>query len=250
MASALRERLVRAGRTVHLLDIQPVTALRPGESSAVVELGDIDALIDAFQGADAVLHFGGHPTEQAWADILHTNIDGTHNVLEGARVAGVPSVLLASSIHAVGYRRTDEVADEPVPSPRPDSYYGVGKVAMEALGSLYADRCGLRVLSLRIANFADAPDRRRGLSFWFSPDDLTRAVEAFLQDGTPGHRIAWGVSANTRRTLDLSAGAAFGFHPQDDAEQFADAVPDTVEAWDDLLAGGFLAPGRELGTPF
>jgi hypothetical protein len=120
---------------------------------------------------------------------------------------------------------------------------------MDALGSLYADRCGLKVLSLRIANFAERPDRHRGLSLWLSPDDLARAVEAFLRDPAPGHRIAWGVSANTRRLLDPTEGTAFGFTPQDDAEQFADELADE-EPWDDLLAGGFLAPGRRLGEAF
>lgn len=253
VATSLRPRLAREGRSMLLLDIrgpQPTADDAAGESSALVGVDDLAALTAAFQGAAAVIHLGGHSSERPWAEILHTNINGTHNVFEAAHRAGVPRVLVASSIHAVGYHPAHSVVEEPVPAGRPDGFYGVGKVAMEALGSLYADRLGLKVLSLRIANFAERPNSQRGLSLWLSPNDLARAVEAFLLDSTPGHRIAWGVSNNTRRLLDPSAGIAFGFAAVDDAEQFADEVPVQEESWDGLLAGGFLAPGRELGQPF
>lgn len=253
VATSLRPRLAREGRSVLLLDIrapQPAADGPAGEASTLTAVDDLDALTAAFQGAAAVIHLGGHSSERPWTEILGTNINGTRNVFEAAHRAGVPRVLLASSIHAVGYHPALGVAGVPVPAPRPDSFYGVGKVAMEALGSLYADRFGMQVLSLRIANFAERPNSQRGLSMWLSPDDLARAVEAFLTDSTPGHHIAWGVSDNTRKLLDPSAGLAFGFAAVDDAEQFADEVPAREESWDGLLAGGFLAPGRELGKPF
>lgn len=253
LATALRARLSRRDRFLAFLDIKPLQPpARPSarESSAIVDIADLEALTDAFRGAAAVLHLGGFASERSWAEILTTNIDGTRNVLEAAHRAGVPRVLLASSIHAVGYHRSDEAAGECVLAPRPDSFYGVGKVALEALGSLYADRMGLKVLSLRIAAFEERPSSNRSLSLWFSPGDAARAVEAFLVDASPGHHIAWGVSRNTRSPLDLSAGTAFGYDPQDDAEDYASLVPSHPEPWDDLLAGGFLAPERELGMAF
>ena len=252
MATALRPRLVRDGRSVLLLDLRrpdPAPVEAHGETADVVGIGDLDALTQAFRGAAAIIHLAGHPSERPWEEIVATNIDGTRNVLEAARRAGVPRVLLASSVHAVGYYRAEEVAGVAVPAPRPDSYYGVAKVAMEALGSLYADRFGMTVLSLRIANFAERPTTHRGLSLWFSPDDFARAVEAFLADTGGGHRIAWGVSGNTRGILDPGAAVGFGFVARDDAEDFAPEVPDHAEPWDELLAGGMLAPGRELGRP-
>lgn len=253
VAEALRPRLVRTNRSVLLLDInEPQAPVNTADNERFTRAGveDLDALTAAFQGAAAIIHLGGQSSEHSWATILTTNIDGTRNVFEAAYRAGVPRVLMASSIHAVGYHSARTVANIPTPHPRPDSFYGVGKVAMEALGSLYADRLGLKVLSLRIANFADRPNSQRGLSLWLSPDDLARAVEAFLIDPASGHRIAWGISNNSRRLLDPSSGQAFGFFAEDDAEQFAHAVPAHEEPWDELLAGGFLAPGRELGHPF
>ena len=253
IATALRSRIVRERRSTLLVDIRypdPAPVDAHGETALLAGIEDLAALTAAFQGAAAVIHLGGHPSERSWEEIVTTNISGTRNVLEAARRAGVPRVLLASSIHAVGYYRTDELVDVPLPTPRPDSYYGVAKVAMEALGSLYADRFGMKVLSLRIANFADRPTTHRGLSLWFSPDDFARAVEAFLEDTGIGHRIAWGVSRNSRGPLDPTSAAGFGFFAQDDAEPFAKDVPDHAEPWDELLAGGMLAPGRELGHPF
>jgi len=61
-------------------------------------------LASAFDGVTALIHLGGQSREDTWANILTTNIDGTHNVLEAARVAGVQRLILASSNHSVGFR--------------------------------------------------------------------------------------------------------------------------------------------------
>src|SRR5581483_4156291 len=47
---------------------------------------------------------------------------------------------------------------------RPDSRYGVSKAFGEALGALYAEKHGLRVLCLRIGNVGDRPIDER--SWW------------------------------------------------------------------------------------
>ena len=90
--------------------------------------------------------------------------------------------------------------------PRPDTYYGVGKVATEALGSLYHDRYGMQVAALRIGTFRDRPVSRRHLSTWLSPDDLCRLVDAMLRAPDLGFAVVYGISANTRRWWDLEPG--------------------------------------------
>ena len=82
--------------------------------------------------------------------LVRTNVDGTKTLLDACVAAGVPRVLLASSLHAVGYVPAVSLAEAPVLCPRPDSYYGWSKVAIEALGSLYADRFGMTVVSARL----------------------------------------------------------------------------------------------------
>ncbi len=54
-----------------------------------------------------------------------------------------------------------------------------------------------------------------------SPSDLMRLVAAVLALGRGVDSVVWGMSANTRGIVDLSAGRAIGFDPVDDAEVWA-----------------------------
>ncbi|GAA5149637.1 NAD(P)-dependent oxidoreductase [Microbacterium pseudoresistens] len=236
--------------------VAPEDALGVDEEFVAADITDLDAMTAACAGANLVVHLGGHRQERPFDEILRVNIGGTRAVLEGARRAGVRRVLLASSGHAVGYATVADARREPVLDPRPDSYYGVGKVALEALGSLYADRFGMTVVSARIAAFLPEPLDRRGLSLWFSPADMVRLVDACAVLEGPGHRIVWGVSDNTRAWVRGDAGAAIGFRPVDDAERHADGIPgimlpgleDEAQIAATALGGTSVTADRELGT--
>ncbi|MET0787910.1 MAG: NAD(P)-dependent oxidoreductase [Cellulomonas sp.] len=198
----------------------------PGEPFTRVDVADedaLDALTAVMAGADAVVHLAGIPHEDAWEAIRRTNIDGTYRVLEAARRAGVRRVVLASSCHAVGFYPADEVARTDRPT-RPDTFYGVSKVADEALASLYADRHGLETISLRIGQCDDRPRSAFDLGIWLSPGDAVRLVDAALRGPVTGHVVAYGISANTRGWWDLTSARALGYEPQDDAERYADDV--------------------------
>ncbi|WP_019818966.1 NAD-dependent epimerase/dehydratase family protein [Saccharomonospora saliphila] len=202
------------------------TAAAACQDWARCEITDTEALRTAFAGCGAVVHLAGIPLEADWATVSRINIDGTQAVLEAARRAGVRRVVLASSIHAVGYVGVPGDG-QPVPDdvpPRPDTFYGVSKAALEALGSLYHDRYGLEVVCLRIASRFDRPRDERMLSTWLSPEDATRLVTAALSAPDVGFRLVWGVSANTRGYLSHAGGAALGFTPHDDAERYADVL--------------------------
>ena len=103
-------------------------------------------------------------------------------------------------------------------------YYGVAKVTMEAIGSLYADRYGMDVVCLRIGSAFPEPMSLRHLSTWLSPADTVSLVDAALTAPSPGFAVVWGVSANTRNWWDLSAARALGYEPADDAEVYAEAL--------------------------
>ena len=229
----LRERLRRPGRVLRLLDLQaPRGPLGEDEESVVGTVTDAELMARACRGVDAVVHLGGLSREDTWDRILQVNIDGTHTVLEAAHQAGVPTVVLASSNHVVGFRRLTEAGDAGIPAdspPRPDSFYGVSKAAMEALGSLYHSQYGMDVTVLRIGScFPDpAALSARELATWLSPDDAARLVEACLMPRPPGYRVVWGVSANTRRVYSLTEAQELGYQPQDDAEEFATEVADS-----------------------
>jgi nucleoside-diphosphate-sugar epimerase len=220
------------------------------------------AMTAACRGADAVVHLGGIPTEDAWAPILDVNVNGTYTVFEAARRAGVPRVVFASSNHAVGFA---PAASFPVPddgAPAPDTYYGVSKVAGEALAALYAHRYGLEAVCVRVLSCFDRPLNPRMLATWLSPDDAGRLFEACLTAPAPGYRVVYGVSANTRGGwVSLDGARALGYQPRDDAERYAaevlaDAGADPDAPWPDpgdpvfrYLGGDFTLPSRDAPVP-
>jgi uronate dehydrogenase len=224
IGTMLRPRLARPHRTLRLLDIAPVT---PGDREEYVQASttDLAAMTAACQGADAVIHLAGVPGEVAWEAILELNIHGTYTAFEAARRAGVPRVIFASSNHAVGFTPRSRF---PVPDctfPAPDTYYGVSKVAAEGLAGLYHYRYGLDTICIRILTCFPEPPDRRALSTWLSPDDAGRLFDACLTAPSPGFRVVFGVSANTRGGfVSLDEARALGYEPQDDAEVYAEAI--------------------------
>jgi uronate dehydrogenase len=222
----LRGGLPERGWAVRCLDVVPVPDERPGEEQVVADVADLAAMVDATQGASAVVHMGGISGESTWPAIRHANIDGTYATLEAARRAGARRVVLASSNHATGYtsRPSSGLLTEADAPPRPDTYYGVAKVTMEALGALYADRYGMDVVCLRIGSAFPEPTTVRMLATWLSPADTVSLVDAALRAPSPGFSVVWGVSNNRRNWWDLTAARALGYEPADDAEVYAEAM--------------------------
>src|SRR5215472_1635048 len=102
IGSMLRPRLARAGRTLRLVDVAPLTA-GPGEEAVQASVTDADAMTAACRGADAVIHLAGISGEASWPRIMETNIHGGYVTFEAARRAGTPRVVFASSNHTVGF---------------------------------------------------------------------------------------------------------------------------------------------------
>jgi nucleoside-diphosphate-sugar epimerase len=248
VGAALRPGLVSAGHRLVLVDRKNPGDAGPGERAVTADVTDLDAMTAACSGADLVVHLAGYAREREWADILAVNVNGTRVVCEAARRAGVGRLLLASSVHAVGFLPTDA----PIvgtPAPRPDTYYGVGKAALEALGSLYADRFGMTVISARIMHFADRPGGGSNPDAWFSPGDAVRLAEAALTTRATGHHVVWGVSRSGGRIVDLSPGEAVGYHPVDDAEEWEPSlchVP--VSSSPPVLGGKFTEAEHPVGV--
>lgn len=251
IGTMMRSRLHRSDRVLRLLDWAPLEPSSDGENVELVQssIVDFDAMHAACADVDAIIHLGGHSRENTWEEILRINVDGTHTVLEAARIAGVPRAILASSNHAVGYRKTAEAGTDGLPadsSPRPDTYYGFSKAAVEALGSLYHSRFGMDVICVRIGSCFEHPPGARGLATWLSPDDGARLLEACLSAPAPGYRVVWGVSENTRRVYSLTEAKELGYRPLDDAERFAGELAD-ARGLDEHVGGDFLTV--PLGEP-
>ena len=83
-----------------------------------------------------MIHLDGIADEHTYERIRAVNIDGTQHMLQVAHELGVRRVAFASSIHTVGYYARSQQIGPEVPV-RPNTLYGVSKVAGEALGRLY-----------------------------------------------------------------------------------------------------------------
>lgn len=242
VGTLLRPLLARPDRTLRLLDIADLPDTGDGAELVRASVTDLPALVDACADVDAILHLGGLATEHPWDQILSVNIDGTYKLFEAAHRASVPRVVFASTNHTVGFHPRDGRQAPDYLFPRPDTYYGVSKVAGEALGSLYHDRYGLDVVCLRIGGCFAKPLDTRMLETWLSPRDAANLVEAALSVPSPGFRVVWGVSDNKRRWWSLDEARAIGYRPQDDAEVYADEVPPTDERFLGYLGGTFCSP--------
>ena len=186
---------------------------------------DPDAVADVFaaEPLDAVVHLASNPSEASLPDSLESHVVTTAALLDAMVEHGVRRMVYASSNHAVGRTPRVDVLRDDV-RPRPDTFYGVAKVAAEALLSLYADRYGIDAIACRIGSFLAEPTTVRALSTWLSHDDCVRMVEAALTAPAPGFAVLYGISANTRAWWDLEPGRELGYVPQDDAEAYADRV--------------------------
>jgi dihydroflavonol-4-reductase len=112
VARVLRERgypvraLVRAGSRVDALDVETV----------VGDLRDADSLMRAVSGCGLVFHVAAD--YRLWAkepaELYRSNVDGTRNLLEASRQAGVERVVYTSTVGCIGIPDGD-IGNEDLP---------------------------------------------------------------------------------------------------------------------------------------
>ncbi len=231
-------------------------ARQPGPDVEIVaDLTDLDAVMRAMEGIDAVVHLAAtSAVESPWEQVLPSNLIATYNVFEAARRAGVGQVVFSSSNHAIGTYETEnapelyEMDDDRVwdhtAENRPDSLYGVSKVYGEAMARYYVDHHGLRAFCLRIGGvrapndpshptllwkpeFDNDPDklatRKRTRAVWLSERDCVQLIERCLESDRDWV-LCYGISDNPRRFWDIEhARDVLGYAPQDAAP--AEIVP-------------------------
>ncbi len=201
----------------------------PEEDHVVADIAEYDQIAPAMEGIDAVVHLAGSPqVTSPWEAVHRTNIVGTYNVFESARLAGVRKIVFASTNHVMGMYDRDRqwpvYADQPV---RPDSLYGVSKAFGESLGRHFADEYGISVVSLRIGWFLEHPHDEIARWMWLSPRDCAQVVWRSIEADI-GYGVFYAISANSGRRWDITDTVnVLGYRPQDDAERFfADVQPD------------------------
>lgn len=248
LGRVLRPRLKECCETLRLSDVTSVAEATAREEVVLAALEDRAAVHALVHGVDAIVHLGGAATEQRFEPILQANIVGAYNLYEAARVHGVKRVVFASSNHATGFYRQDEMIDSHSPV-RPDGLYGVSKVFGESLSRFYFDRYGIETVCLRIGSCFPEPQDRRMLATWQSYNDLQRLVVASLEAPVVGHTIVYGVSDNASCFWDNRAAAHIGYWPQDSSERFhatIEAAHPTVDRSDPATmyqGGAFVRMG-------
>ena len=225
VGSALR-RYLRGRYRMRLLFHSNVPEVDPEDEVVVSDVADFECAVEVAAGVDAIAHLGiatpkpGYPRTRYNQMILETNIRGTYNVFEAARINGVPTVIFASSNAATAGYEHDGILTHPDMPVRPGSMYGVSKAYGEALGRFYHEQYGLSVYCIRIANFpnTDAVDRAYGpgLNRWFSARDMAELTASCLEAPHPQYGIFYGVSKGAELKWDLTnARELVGWEPQD-----------------------------------
>jgi uronate dehydrogenase len=237
---------------LRLSDLRPIKDLKPGERFVRADITRIADMLRVTRGVDAIVHLGGYSVEGPWPLIQKANIEGCYNAYEAARRNKVPRFIFPTSNHAVGFYRRDETIDHRV-YPKPDGRYGVSKVFGEALGSLYADKYGLRVLCIRIGNVNERPIDKRRQSIWISPRDLGQLVAIGVEHPDLRFEIVYGVSDNKRAWYDNSNARRLGYAPQDQGEHYAAEVltkePPVTDERAETFQGGTFVTAEAVEDP-
>ncbi|MDY6913379.1 MAG: SDR family oxidoreductase [Planctomycetota bacterium] len=118
------------------------------------DIRDRGAVDRATKGVDAIFHqaaLGSVPRSMKDPWTTHdVNVNGTVNILEAARAAGVRRIVFAASSSAYGEKKESPKHEDMVPAPI--SPYAASKVACEAYMQGYAAAFGMETLCLRYFN--------------------------------------------------------------------------------------------------
>jgi uronate dehydrogenase len=223
LGQALRPRLARCCETLRLSDIADLGRAAPGEELVTARLEDKAAVQALLADVDAVVHLGGISTEHPWETIAGPNVHGVVHLYEAARVQQVRRIVFASSNHATGFYRQDEVIGTDA-APKADGFYGLSKAFGEQVGQFYWHRWGIETVALRIGSSFPEPRDRRMLATWLSYDDLERLVVAALTAPIVGFSVVYGMSDNRTAFWDNTGARHLGYRPQDSADVFRAAI--------------------------
>lgn len=221
IGSHLAKALVARGDTVRALDNfetghrSNLDGIIDQIDLRVADLRDVAAVRDACEGIDFVLHEGALPSVPRSVKeprpSHETNIDGTFNVLEGARQAGVKRVVYAASSSAYGnqpgFPRVESM------QPQPLSPYAVQKLTGELYMRSYWQVYGLETVCLRYFNIfgpgQDAGSAYSGVMAKFALQMLCGEQPTIFGDGEQGRDFTYVDNVVTANILALEAPATF-----------------------------------------
>ena len=204
------------------------------------DIGDLESIKSAFATQDVVVHLAAQLRDDPWETMVSTNLVGTYNVYEAARLAGVKRVIFASSgstitgwervppYDAIAAGRYDDVPESwpiiTVDMVRPKGVYGASKVWGEALGRHFSDVHGMSVLCVRLGSVtsSDRPESSQNYSSLLSHRDAVGILQRCIEAPEDLKFDIFFATSNNKwgyRDLDHSR-RVLGFEPRDSAEEF------------------------------
>jgi nucleoside-diphosphate-sugar epimerase len=190
----------------------------------------------AFTGIHTVLHLGaavGAGETDSWEATMAGTVQGTLNVYEASRIAGVKRVVFFSSgcVQLAyewdpkdPYGKLANGPDNEIPPTwkilevdvpvRPDSPYAVGKLFGENLGRYYADKYHISTLVVRLGAVlkGDRPTLRRQYPGYLSQSDCIQMIDKCLSapdslvydifNALSDNKYRWRSTEHTKKVLD------------------------------------------------
>jgi len=185
-------------RLMKVADVKVLDLHRPTQKVAFAETNvlDLDALRREFSGVDVVVHLAAidYDLQARPEQYIHVNVQGTWNVLQAAREAGVRRVVLCSSISACGLSEAnpnfppDFIPVDESHADYPIQAYSVSKLLMEEMAESFVRGGDIEVICLRLMmvllpeNIQPTIERAadtdsRWLFYYVTPEDCARAFE-------------------------------------------------------------------------
>jgi len=147
-----------------------------------IDLRDFGEVVSAVSGVDehkgpfdAVVHLAAIPAPGLFANArtFANNVPATYNVFEAARVAGIKTVVFASSETVLGLPFDTPPPYVPVDEeyyPRPETAYSLGKLVDETIARQFARwDPELKIAGLRFSNVMDVEDYKAFPAFNADP---------------------------------------------------------------------------------
>ena len=198
----------------------------PGVDTIIGDLIDRDTVLKAAEGQDALIHLAATPDEADFIDeLIEPNVRGLYHVCDAARRAGVPRLVLTSSVQVVtGHRWNRPVTLDD--GPRVVNHYALTKLWAEGIGEMYARVYGLSVIAARLGWLPRSKPHAEellaspvGTDVYLSHTDAGRFFTACVETDLASSRfeILFATSKPARKArIDLGRTTeVLGFAPQD-----------------------------------
>ena len=206
--------LLEHGWDVTNVDAVPARELRVRFQR--IDVTDYGAVVEALATADAVVHMAAipDPTQDPEHVVFRVNILANWNVLAAAELHGIPQVVMASSVNAIGATFSKAPVpplyfpvDEEHPT-RAEDGYAQSKWLGEEMAEAFCRRREMQIASLRFHALLDSDEQRqaqrlaiadptddrvRPKSFWGWTDrgDAARACRLALEAEWTGHEACF-----------------------------------------------------------